>query len=297
MRHHHHHHNAEHSHGSKNLKVAFFLNFSFTIIEVIGGLWTGSLAILSDALHDLGDSLSIGLSWYFQHLSDNKDSNEKFTYGYKRFSLIGAIVNAAILLVGSVIILSRAAPQILNPNEVNDEGMLIIAVFGVIVNGAAVFRLKKGKTLNEKAIRLHLLEDVLGWIAVLLGSLLIMYFDWQFIDPLLSVAIGIFIIYNVIKNLKESFGIILQTTPPDIDLRTLKDGLKALPEVINVHDCHVWSMDGEYHVFSAHIVLDKAYDLNQMVETKSKSKLILKELGVEHSTLEFEVEGEDCKGC
>ena len=294
---HHHHHNAEHSHSSKNLKVAFFLNFSFTIIEVIGGLWTGSLAILSDALHDLGDSISIGLSWYFQHLSDHKDSNEKFTYGYKRFSLIGAIVNAAILLVGSVIILSRAAPQILNPNEVNDEGMLIIAVFGVIVNGAAVFKLKKGKTLNEKAIRLHLLEDVLGWIAVLLGSFLIMYFDWQFIDPLLSVAIAIFIIYNVIKNLKESFGIILQTTPPDIDLRTLKDGLLELPEVINVHDCHVWSMDGSYHVFSAHIVLDEAYDLNKIVNTKSKCKMLLKELGIEHSTLEFEVEGEDCKGC
>lgn len=294
---HHHHHNAEHGHGSKNLKVAFFLNLSFTIIEVVGGILTGSLAILSDALHDLGDSLSIGLSWYFQHLSDNKDSNHKFTYGYKRFSLIGAIVNAAILLVGSVIILSKAAPAILNPNEVDDQGMLIIAIFGVIVNGAAVFRLKKGKTLNEKAIRLHLLEDVLGWIAVLLGSLLIMYFDWLFIDPLLSVGIAIFIIYNVIKNLKQSFSIILQTTPPDIDIRDLQDGIKSLPEVVNVHDCHVWSMDGQYHVLSAHIVLDKAYDLNQLVETKSKTKILLKELGIQHSTLEFEVEGEDCIGC
>ncbi|OEK03245.1 cobalt transporter [Roseivirga sp. 4D4] len=294
---HHHHHNAEHGHGSKNLKVAFFLNLSFTIIEVIGGLITGSLAILSDALHDLGDSLSIGLSWYFQHLSDHKDSNERFTYGYKRFSLIGAIVNSAILLVGSVIIISEAAPQISNPGEVDSKGMLIIAIFGVIVNGAAVFRLKKGKTMNEKAIRLHLLEDVLGWIAVLLGSLMIMYLDWQFIDPLLSVFIALFIIYNVIKNLKQSFNIILQTTPQDVDIPAIQEGLRCLPEIIDVHDCHVWSMDGEYHVLSAHVVLDKVYSLRELTDIKSRAKLKLAELNIKHSTLEFEEDGEDCEGC
>lgn len=294
---HHHHHHAEHGHGSENLKVAFFLNLSFTVIEVIGGILTGSLAILSDALHDFGDSLSIGLSWYFQHLSDNRDSNKKFTYGYKRFSLLGAIINSAILLVGSVIIVSEAVPQITSPNTVDSQGMLIIAIFGVIVNGAAVFRLKKGKTMNEKAIRLHLLEDVLGWIAVLLGSLLIMYFDWQFIDPLLSVGIAIFIIYNVIKNLKQSFNIILQTTPPDVNIEAIHEGLESIPEIMNVHDCHVWSLDGAYHVLSAHVVLDRPYDLNQLTSIKSKAKLKLKELNIEHSTLEFEVQGEDCEGC
>jgi len=293
----HHHHHAEHSHGSKNLKVAFFLNLSFTIIEFIGGLLTGSLAILSDALHDLGDSVSIGLSWYFQHLSDTKDSNQKYTYGYKRFSLIGAIVNAAILLVGSVIIISKAAPQIMNPGEVDEQGMLIIAIFGVIVNGAAVLRLKKGKSMNERVIRLHLLEDVLGWIAVLLGSLLIMYFDWQFIDPLLSVLIGVFIIYNVIANLKRSFSIILQTTPVDVDISAIQNGLKGLSEIVDVHDCHVWSMDGEYHVLSAHVVLDKVYSLRELTDIKSKAKLLLADLNIRHSTLEFEEEGEDCDGC
>ena len=294
---HHHNHNAEHGHGSKNLKVAFFLNLGFTIVEIIGGLITGSLAILSDALHDFGDSLSIGMSWYFQHLSDNKDSNKKFTYGYKRFSLIGAIVNAAILLVGSVIIISQAAPQIFKPSEVDEQGMLIIAIFGVIVNGVAAFRLQKGTTMNEKVIRLHLLEDVLGWVAVLLGSLLIMYFDWQFIDPLLSVMIGIFIIYNVIKNLKQSFSIILQTTPADVDIPALQEGLKSLDEVIGVHDCHVWSMDGAYHVLSAHVVLDKVYFLRELTDIKSRAKLLLADLNIKHSTLEFEEDGEDCEGC
>ncbi|OEK05819.1 cation diffusion facilitator family transporter [Roseivirga misakiensis] len=293
----HHHHHAEHSHGSKNLKVAFFLNFSFTIIEFIGGLLTGSLAILSDALHDLGDSISIGLSWYFQHLSDTKDSNQKYTYGYKRFSLLGAIINAGILLVGSVIIISQAAPQVFNPGEVDDQGMLIIAIFGVIVNGAAVLRLKKGKSMNERVIRLHLLEDVLGWLTVLLGSLLIMYFDWQFIDPLLSVLIGVFIIYNVIANLKKSFSIILQTTPADVDIPAIHDGLKSIPEIIDIHDCHVWSMDGEYHVLSAHVVLDKVYSLRELTEIKSKAKLLLADLNIKHSTLEFEEDGEECEGC
>lgn len=294
---HHHHHHAEHSNGSKNLKVAFFLNLSFTIIEFIGGLLTGSLAILSDALHDLGDSFSIGLSWYFQHLSDTKDSNQKFTYGYKRFSLVGAIINAAVLLVGSVIIISKAAPQVMNPGEVDEQGMLIIAIFGVIVNGAAVLRLKKGSSMNEKVIRLHLLEDVLGWIAVLLGSLLIMYFDWQFVDPLLSVLIGIFIIYNVITNLKKSFSIILQTTPSDVDIPAIQEGLKSLDEVIDVHDCHVWSMDGAYHVLSAHVVLNKVYSLRELADIKSQAKLLLADLNIKHSTLEFEEDGEDCEGC
>lgn len=293
----HHHHHAEHSHGSKNLKTAFFLNLSFTIVEFVGGLITGSLAIMSDALHDLGDSLSIGMSWYFQHLSDTKDSNQKFTYGYKRFSLLGAIINAAILLVGSVIIISEAAPQITNPGDVDEQGMLIIAIFGVIVNGAAVLRLEKGKSLNEKVIRLHLMEDVLGWVAVLLGSLLIMYFDWYFIDPLLSVMIGVFIIYNVVSNLKKSFSIILQTTPSDVDIPAIHEGLKSLPEIIDVHDCHVWSMDGQYHVLSAHVVLDKVYSLRELTDIKSRAKLLLAELNIEHSTLEFEEDGEDCEGC
>lgn len=291
MGHHHHHH-----HGTKNLKVAFYLNLSFTIVEFIGGLLTGSLAILSDALHDLGDSFSIGLSWYFQNLSQRKQ-DKNFTYGYKRFSLLGALINAIVLLIGSIIIINEAAPQIANPGEVNEQGMLVIAIFGVIVNGVAVLRLRKGTSINEEVISLHLLEDVLGWVAVLLGSLLMIYFDWQFIDPLLSVLIAVFIIYNVIKNLKKSFAIILQATPKEVDIQAIHYGLKSLPEVIDVHDCHVWSMDGEYHVLSAHLVLDKVYSLREMAEIKSAAKAILADLNIQHSTLEFEEEGEHCDGC
>lgn len=296
MGHHHHHHGHSHGHSTKNLKVAFFLNLSFTVIELVGGLITGSLAILSDALHDLGDSLSIGLSWYFQNLSEKKRDNT-FSYGYKRFSLLGAIINAVVLLVGSVIIINEAVPAVMNPSEVDEKGMLYIAIFGVIVNGAAVLRLRKGSSINERVISLHLLEDVLGWIAVLIGSLLIMYFDWYFMDPLLSVLIALFIIYNVFNNLKKSFKIILQATPNEINVDKLKTKLKTIPEVIEIHDCHIWSMDGEYHVFSAHLVLDKSYELKLQSSIKKRAKYLLHEMGIEHSTLEFELKDEECDGC
>lgn len=280
-----------HHHSTKNLKLAFFLNLSFTVIEFIGGLITGSLAILSDAIHDLGDSLSIGLSWYFQNLSEKK-SNSIYSYGYKRFSLLGAIINAIVLLVGSVVMISHAVPQVLQAGKVDEKGMLIIAIFGVIVNGFAALRLHKGKTMNEKVITLHLLEDVLGWVAVLIGSLLIMYFDWYFIDPLLSVLIALFIIYNVFKNLKKSFKIILQATPDNMPMDKIKASLLTLNEVIEVHDCHIWSMDGDYHVFSAHLVLDKVYSLRELASIKQSAKALLEKMDISHATLEFEETGE-----
>ncbi len=288
-----HHHDHHHHHGTKNIKVAFFLNLGFTIIEIVGGILTGSLAILSDALHDLGDSLSIGLSWYFQKLS-TKGKDRKYSYGYKRFSVLGALINAVILLVGSLIILSQAIPSLLSPNQVDEKGMFWIAIFGVVVNGAAVLRLRKGSSLNEKVISLHLLEDVLGWIAVLIGSVLIMQFDWYFIDPLLSILISIFIIYNVVKNLRSAMDIILQTTPSNIELDKVESEILALKPVCEIHDCHIWSMDGEYNVFSAHIVLDQDYELAEMEEVKHEIKALLKSMKIEHSTLEFEKEGEDC---
>ncbi len=167
MAHNHDHHH--HHHDTGNLKVAFFLNLAFTLVEIVGGLYTNSLAILSDALHDLGDSLSLGLSWYFQKLS-KKGRTSSFSYGYKRFSLLGAVVNSIVLVVGSIIILSKAIPQLFNPSQANAEGMMYLAILGIVVNGAAVLKLRKGESLNEKVITLHLLEDVLGWVAVLIGS-------------------------------------------------------------------------------------------------------------------------------
>lgn len=287
-------HAHHHDHDTGNIKVAFFLNLSFTIIEIVGGLLTGSLAILSDALHDLGDSLSIGLSWYFQKLS-KKERNNQYSYGYRRFSVLGALINAVILLVGSVYIMIEAIPRIADPQLVDEQWMLVLAIFGVVVNGAAVLRLRKGKSLNEKVISLHLLEDVLGWVAVLIGSIMIMWFDWYWIDPLLSVLIGLFIFYNVIRDLRSVVDIILQSTPSGIDVNEVEEELLAMSFIKEMHDCHIWSMDGEYHVFSAHLVLNDDYDLSQLSEIKASIKQKLKDLKIEHSTLEFEKEGEYCR--
>lgn len=295
MGHHHHHGHHHHDHGVKNLRVAFFLNLGFTIIEIIGGVMTNSLAILSDALHDLGDSLSIGLSWYFQKLSTKK-GDATYSYGYKRFSLLGAIINAVVLLVGSVFILTEAIPALFNPGVTDAKGMMYLAIFGVVVNGAAVLRLKKGTSINEKVISLHLLEDVLGWVTVLIGSIVMLYFDAPWIDPLLSVLIALFILFNVYKSLKASLGIILQATPQDIDISMVHEKLKGIPQIRDVHDCHIWSMDGEYHVLSAHLVLNGDYTLQEMAEIKTVAKELLKE-EVEHVTIEFEGPHEECQGC
>jgi cobalt-zinc-cadmium efflux system protein len=289
------HDHSHHHHGTKNIKVAFFLNLSFTIIEIIGGLLTNSLAILSDALHDLGDSLSIGLSWYFQNLSE-KGRDKKYSYGYKRFSLLGAIINAIVLLIGSAFILTKAIPALFDPNETNAKGMLILAVFGVIVNGAAVLKLKKGTSINEEVISMHLLEDVLGWVAVLIGSLLMMFYDLPWIDPLLSLLIALYIIFNVVKSLRKSFLIILQGTPKGVDAVALEKQILGLPEITEVHDCHIWSMDGEYNVLSMHLKLDKDYSLNEMSGIKTKVKELLKK-EIQHVTIEFEGMDESCETC
>lgn len=269
-----HNHDHSHHHSEGNVKVAFFLNFSFTINEIIGGLYTNSLAILSDALHDLGDSLSLGLSWYFQKLS-KKGRTKKFSYGYKRFSLLGAIINSIVLVVGSIFILTKAIPDLFNPQETNVQGMLYLAILGIVVNGAAVLKLRKGESLNEKVVSLHLLEDVLGWVAVLIGSIIMMYVDAPFIDPLLSVLISIFVLYNVYRNLKKSLLVILQGIPEDVSISDIGEKLKDMPEVTDVHDCHAWSMDGEYNILTIHLRLDKDHKLSEQSNLKEtvRSKL------------------------
>ncbi|MEO9484041.1 MAG: cation diffusion facilitator family transporter [Ekhidna sp.] len=289
-------HNHDHSHNQKegNVKVAFFLNLSFTIIEVIGGLYTNSLAILSDALHDLGDSLSLGLSWYFQKLS-KKGRTKKFSYGYKRFSLLGAIINSIVLVAGSIFILTKAIPELFNPGETNVQGMLYLAILGIVVNGAAVLKLRKGESLNEKVVSLHLLEDVLGWLAVLIGSIIMMYTDAPFIDPLLSVLISLFVLYNVYKNLHKSMLVILQGIPEDVSLEDIKEKLKDISEITDVHDNHVWSLDGEYNILTIHLRLDKDYKLSEQTKLKEKVRSQLKDESINHITIEFEGQNENCE--
>jgi len=289
----HHHHHHEHLTG-KNLKWAFALNLSFTIIEFIGGILTNSMAILSDAVHDLGDSLAIGLSLFFERYASKK-SDMRYTYGYKRFALVSALINSLILLTGSLFVIYETVPRLFSPEEVQAEGMVLLAVFGVLVNGAAVLRLKGGHSANEKVVMLHLLEDVLGWLAVLLGSLVMLFFDVPIIDPLLSIGISVFILWNVFKGLKSFISTFLQGVPDGINLQEVQSKIQSLPLVISVHDFHVWSIDGNANVASMHVVVEDALNIERMTEIKQDVRQLLVDQGIEHVTVEVELKAESCE--
>jgi cobalt-zinc-cadmium efflux system protein len=293
MGHNHHH---GHHHSTENIKSAFFLNLAFTIVEIIGGFYTNSLAIMSDAVHDLGDSLSLGMSWYFQKLS-NKSANKKYSYGYGRFSLLGAIINSIVLIVGSVFIISEAIPRIINPEYADAKGMMWLAILGIIVNGVAVLKLKRGSSINERVVSLHLFEDVLGWFAVLIASIIMQFWDVPILDPILSLVIAGYVLFNVYKNIKEAFKIILQGVPNEISSDEIKKQIILhIDEVGDIHDCHIWTLDGEYHIATIHITIkEKAFSWQKSKEVKEKIKKLLHDnFHLEHVTLELESILEDC---
>jgi len=294
MSHEHHNHNhAHHPEATKNIQTAFFLNLFFTVVEIVGGFLTNSVAILSNAIHDLGDCLSLGLALYFQKLA-KKGSDTSYSYGYKRFSLLGAVINSIVLVTGSILILTVAIPRILQPETTKTEGMLLFAVLGVLVNGAAVFRLKKGDSVNEKVVKLHLLEDVLGWLAVLVGTIVMRFFDVPVLDPIMSVAIACFVLYNVFKNMRQSLRVILQGIPLEVDITDISQHLEKFEGVENVHDLHVWSVDGNYNVLTVHVVLNNSTEMEKLAALKAQIRDSLRAKGIEHATIEFETTDERC---
>lgn len=296
-KHHTHNHNHAHVHGdSKNIAVAFLLNFTFTIIELIGGLLTNSVAILSDALHDFGDSISLALAWYFQKVSGNSP-NARYSYGYKRFALLGALINATVLLFGSLFVIYASILRIIEPQEVKVVGMFWLAILGVFINGLAAWRTHNSSGINERMVSLHLLEDVLGWVAVLIVSVVMMFVDLPILDPILSVGISIFVLYNVVRNMITTFNVILQGVPSDIKLVELQSKLEAIDGVIQVHDLHVWSLDSEYNIASLHAIIAPSTDVDQRAHLKQEIKALMLTESIEHTTVEFETADEDCHPC
>ncbi len=292
-----HSHNHSHSHGgeaSKRIGWAFFLNVAFTIIEFIGGWLTNSTAIMADAVHDLGDSLSIGTSWGLNKLSD-KEANKTFSYGYKRFSLLGALINGLVLITGSVWILFEAIPRLSNPEMPQAEGMLLLSIFGIAVNGFAAYKLSGGSTLNEKVLNWHLLEDVLGWVAVLIVSIVLMFKPWAILDPILSIGFTLFILFNVGRNLKETVLLFLQATPDKKQLEEVRNILLQSDNVDSVHHFHIWSLDGEHNVMTAHIQLTQNISLQTMSELKEGLRASLTNYDFVHTTIEFEFADEACR--
>jgi cobalt-zinc-cadmium efflux system protein len=289
-----HNHNHNHYNREKGIRLAFLLNVSFAIIEIAGGIITNSVSIISNALHDLGDSLSLGLAWYFQRLSE-KERDNTFSFGYKRFTVLGALINSLVLLTGSVLIIIEAVPRIFHPQQIHPKGMLLLAIAGIIVNGIAALRLKKGDSVNEKVISLHLLEDVLGWTAVLIVSIVINYYSLPQLDPILSLLITLYILWNVVKNLKSTLRIFLQATPEASRVADIEQKLMAIKGITGVHDLHIWSMDGLYHVLTVHIAVAGNITLADAQMLKEEIRRNMEEIGIEHSTVEIEQEDEACK--
>lgn len=283
-----------HTHTSTgNIRVAFFLNLGFTILEIIGGLWTNSLAILSDALHDFGDSLSLGLAWFLDKYSQ-KGHDTKYSYGYRRFSLLAALINTVVLIIGSLFILSEAVDRIMNPEHSNAPGMLLFAIAGIVVNGLAVLRVKGGKSLNARVVAWHLLEDVLGWVAVLIVSIVLLFKDVHVLDPILSMLITLYVLFNVIRNLKKTLTLFLQGVPEQIDLNEIERRILAIDRVESLHHTHVWSLDGEHHILTAHVVVDQNTTKDQAAGIKNEIKSQIEEMDFEHVTIEVEYANEDC---
>lgn len=287
--HNHHGHNDQRS--ISTLKLAFFLNVGFTLVEIVGGTHANSVAILADAVHDLGDSLSLGLAWWFESVARKKAADDNFTYGYQRLSLLASLVNAVVLTAGSTLILVQAIPRLLSPSEGHADGMIALAVLGIAVNGWAAFRTSKGKSMNESVISWHLLEDVLGWVAVLIGAIVIRFTDWWWIDAALAMAIAAFILTNIVRRLWKIGRLFLQVAPEGIDVAALREAISKVEGVENVHHFHAWSLDGEHDVATIHATIVDGTDQRTV---KEGIRTVLGTHPFQHITIELDLDSEDC---
>ena len=276
----------------KNIFIAFILNLGFSLFELIGGLLTNSVAILSDSIHDLGDALSIGISYFLEKKSKKKADNTH-TYGYVRYSVLGGVITTTILLVGSILVIIASIKRLFNPVEIHYTGMIIFAVIGVLVNFIAAYVTREGDSINQISVNLHMLEDVLGWIVVLIGAIIMNYTDIRILDPIMSILVALFILVHAIKNLKKVVDLFLEKTPNDVDIDELKEYLLKVKDVEDIHHIHIWSIDGFNNYATMHIVT-KSQDVSKVKKAIRKE---LEEHNICHAILETEDEVCDDKEC
>ncbi len=272
----------------KNILLAFILNFAFSIFEIIGGTLTGSVAIISDAVHDIGDAVSIGISYFLERKS-KREPDEIYTYGYTRFSVMGSLITTVILLLGSISVVYNAVMRMFHPVPIDYSGMIIFAIIGAGVNLIAAMLTKDGHSLNQKAVNLHMLEDVLGWVVVLVGALIMCFTDFAILDPIMSIGVSVFIMINAFKNLKRIENLFLEKMPSNMNIQEIKDRICSVEGILDVHHIHVWSIDGYNHYATMHIVTDdESGKIKEMVRKK------LEEFQIVHVTLELENSFEHC---
>ena len=273
----------------KRILTAFVLNLIFAVFEFIGGALTGSVAIISDSVHDFGDSVSIGISYFLEEKS-KKEPDDKYTFGYGRYSVLGSLIMTVILIVGSIFVIIHACDRIIHPAEIDYNGMLLFAAFGMGVNFIAAVATRGDGSLNQQAVSLHMFEDVLGWGVVLLGAILMKFTDITYIDPIMSIGVAIFLLVHAFKHFKEICDIFFEKTPDGIDIAELKHHLKEIDGVLDVHHFHLRTLDGVNHIATLHIVTS-----SDPAAIKKAVKEELLEHGISHTTVEIETPEEECK--
>ena len=275
----------------KNMFIAFILNLLFALFELIGGIITGSVAIASDAIHDLSDALSIGISAILERKS-KRPPDESYTFGYGRLSILGALFTTCMLLAGSVLVIYRAVERIIFPAPIDYNGMILFAIIGVAINLGAALLTKDGHSVNQRAVNLHMIEDVLGWLVVLIGAVVMRFTGFGLLDPILSIAVSVYIIINAARNLSKTLESLVEKIPDGISLAELEENINALPEIIDAHHIHVWTLDGENHIATAHIVTNE-----EPKSAKVAVRKVFAKFGINHVTIEVYAPGEPIPEC
>lgn len=266
--------------------LAFFLNLSYAIVEFIAGGIFGSSAVLADSVHDLGDAIAIGVSAFLETIS-NREEDSHYTLGYKRFSLLGALVTAVILMTGSVLVILENITKLFHPQPVNDEGILWLGIIAVSINVLASLVVRKGKTKNESILSLHFLEDTLGWLAVILMAIVLRFTDWYILDPLLSLVISFFILSKAIPRFWSTLKIFLDAVPEGVDIKQVKSDLEQLDHVASINQLNLWTMDGLEKNAIVHVCLKK---VEHMEVCKESIRTLLKDFGFQNITIEVDAD-------
>ena len=266
--------------------LAFFLNLSYAIVEFIAGGVFGSSAVLADSVHDMGDAIAIGVSAFLETIS-NREEDSHYTLGYKRFSLLGAMVTAVILMTGSVLVILGNITKLFHPQPVNDEGILWLGIIAVSINVLASLVVRKGKTKNESILSLHFLEDTLGWVAVILMAIVLRFTDWYILDPLLSLVISIFILSKAIPRFWSTLKIFLDAVPEGVDIKQVKSDLEQLDHVTSINQLNLWTMDGLEKNAIVHVCLK---EIEQMELCKESIRSKLKDCGFQNVTIEVDAD-------